>query len=694
MGDTNRDGDGQHALVQQCAALRRRLAEEGMEIALNPDAPVAEQYAQLVEALWERLAQCRHHEQAYQHSRLLLTEAEKLSHTGAWEWDLTTNQWTFSDEWLAIHGTTRRTMTPDELLTIAHPDDRTRVQQAFDDVRRGIKPYDLLHRIIRQDTGEERVVRANGQFVRDATGTVVRVYGFVQDITEQQHAEEARRESEERYRALFANMTEGFALGEAILDAAGRPVNFRFLEANEAFFVQTGLPRDVLGKPVTEALPQIESYWIERYTGVAMTGVPVHFTEYNADTRRYYDVYCYRPAPERFAILFRDVTQQRRAEEALRESEINIKEAEEALRVVFNSTYDALILHELDGHITDANETFLRMYGVADVAQARTLSVMNLSSVAAPLENLPRIWTRALAGEAQLFEWKAKRNSDRQEFDVEVFLRSIHLHGRQLMLANVRDITERKRNEEALQQFAATLEERVRERTAALEAANKELEAFSYSVSHDLRAPLRSIDGFSKVLLEKYAGNIDATGQDYLDRVRNAAVRMGRLIDDMLNLSRIGRQEMHRVPVPLSDIAEAVIADLRQRDPERQVLVEVQPGLKVSGDPGLLRIVLENLLGNAWKFTSKTAEARIEVGVTTRDGATLYYVRDNGAGFDMRYADKLFTPFQRLHTEDEFPGTGIGLAIVQRIITRHGGRVWAEGREGAGATVYFTLGET
>lgn len=255
----------------------------------------------------------------------------------------------------------------------------------------------------------------------------------------------------------------------------------------------------------------------------------------------------------------------------------------------------------------------------------------------------------------------------------------------------IADITELTRTQGELQQVNATLEERVRARTAALEAANKELEAFSYSVSHDLRAPLRSIDGFSKLLLEKYVDQLDATGQDYLARVRNATMRMSRLIDDMLNLSRIGRREMHWQSVSLSELAMSIVSELHGRDPERQVDVRVQPGLEVMGDAGLLRIVLANLLENAWKFTGKIAGARIEVGTELRESERVYFVRDNGAGFDMGYADKLFTPFQRLHTESEFPGSGIGLAIVQRIITRHHGRVWAEGREGEGATIYFTL---
>lgn len=225
-----------------------------------------------------------------------------------------------------------------------------------------------------------------------------------------------------------------------------------------------------------------------------------------------------------------------------------------------------------------------------------------------------------------------------------------------------------------------------------LERKNKELEAFSYSVSHDLRAPLRSIDGFSQALLEDYADRLDARGEDYLRRVRAAAQTMGELIDDLLQLSRVGRADLRREAVDLSAIARTVLAELGRSDPERRVSVAVAEGLAAEGDFRLLRVVLDNLLGNAWKFTARVAEPRIEVG--TIAGGETFFVRDNGAGFDMAYADKLFAPFQRLHGAHEFPGTGIGLATVHRIVDRHGGRVWAESAVGQGATFCFTLSAT
>ncbi len=224
-----------------------------------------------------------------------------------------------------------------------------------------------------------------------------------------------------------------------------------------------------------------------------------------------------------------------------------------------------------------------------------------------------------------------------------------------------------------------------------LERKNSELEAFSYSVSHDLRAPLRSIDGFSQLLLQDNADQLDPQSQDYLRRVRESAQRMGELIDDLLSLSRVGRAGLRREPVDLTSIARAVFDELQKKDPERRVNLRVAERLLAQADNGLMRVLFDNLLGNAWKFTAKVSEPRIEVGTDQQQGGTIFFVRDNGAGFDMNYAENLFRPFQRLHNEAEFAGTGIGLATVHRVVDRHGGRIWANGAVDKGATFYFTI---
>lgn len=266
--------------------------------------------------------------------------------------------------------------------------------------------------------------------------------------------------------------------------------------------------------------------------------------------------------------------------------------------------------------------------------------------------------------------------------------------GTPMVLLAIEDVTDRVRAREELQRLNRSLEDRVAERTAQLETANKEMEAFSYSVSHDLRAPLRAIDGFSDELLRTYPGKVlDDRGQHYLQRLRSGTQRMGHLIDDMLLLSRLNRGELKRQSVDLTALAGEIAAELAGRDPERQVRVEIEPGLFAAGDAPLLQVAFENLLGNAWKFTAKSTAATVSVGRAVTATGLAFFVRDNGAGFDMAHADKLFGAFQRLHQERDFPGNGVGLAIVQRVINRHGGRVWAEGRPSDGATFYFTLPE-
>ncbi|HYO46893.1 MAG TPA: ATP-binding protein, partial [Gemmatimonadota bacterium] len=238
----------------------------------------------------------------------------------------------------------------------------------------------------------------------------------------------------------------------------------------------------------------------------------------------------------------------------------------------------------------------------------------------------------------------------------------------------------------------AALNRKLRRDATQIEATNRELEAFSYSVSHDLRAPLRSITSFSQALLEDCADTLDEQGRDYLDRVVRGGQRMAELIEDMMVLSRISRSEMQRGPVDLSATALEIADELAQGQPDRDVEVDVKPGLVADGDPKLLRIMIENLLGNAWKFTALQPDPRIEFGALPSDnGERVFYVRDNGAGFNMEHAGRLFTPFQRLHREAEFPGSGVGLATVQRVVRRHGGKVWAQGKVSHGATFFFTV---
>ena len=364
-----------------------------------------------------------------------------------------------------------------------------------------------------------------------------------------------------------------------------------------------------------------------------------------------------------FICLAHDITDHKRMEQELRESE-------EKYRTLVNHALVGIGIHQ-DGKIVYANEKLAAMLGYT-----REEGIgLSITETIQPDERnmvIARAQRRQAGGnEPRTYEIRLLKKDSGVLYAL-ISNAIIEYAGRKATLITVADIGDTKARKE-------------------LEQSNKELEAFTYSVSHDLRAPLRSMDGFSQALLEDYADKLDAQGKDYLHRVRAASQRMGELIDDLLALSRVGRTEMRYDKVDLSNMAGAIMARIREKEPERQVEFVVAEGLTVDGDKNLLRAVMENLLGNAWKFTGKHEHARIEFGLTQREGGPVYFVCDDGAGFDMAYVDKLFRPFQRLHDASEFPGTGIGLSTVQRIIHRHGGDVWAEGALEKGATFYFTL---
>ena len=366
-----------------------------------------------------------------------------------------------------------------------------------------------------------------------------------------------------------------------------------------------------------------------------------------------------------------------------------LRESEERYRAVVEQAAEGIFLVDADTRrVLEANAAYQNLLGYTSEEILR-LTLYDL--VPYPRKSMDCYVERVLERMSYVSGERRHRRKDGSLVDVEVSANLISYGGREALCIVVRDITERKRAEEELHRLNEQLEHRVRQRTAQLEATNRELEAFSYFISHDLAAPLRSIDGFPQILLEDYAEVLDHEGKDYLSRVRASSQHLGQLIDAPLKLSRMTRREIRRESVDLSHTAENIVQVLRISQPDRQAEFVIADGLSVDGDAWLLRIALENLLGNAWKFTGKSLPARIEFGAVEHEGTLAYFVRDNGAGFDMTYADKLFGAFQRLHTIEEFPGTGIGLATVQRIVHRHGGQAWAEGRVGQGATFYFTL---
>ena len=380
----------------------------------------------------------------------------------------------------------------------------------------------------------------------------------------------------------------------------------------------------------------------------------------------------------------RDITDRKRAEEKV--AELNAR-----FRSLLETAPDAMVLVGDDGRMVLVNAQTEKLFGYARAellgntvdmlvpARFRGKHPQQRSQYFAD----PKV--RPMGAGLELYGLR----KDSSEFPVEISLSPIETDDGRLVSSAIRDITDRKEAEDKVRE----LNESQQRHAVQVEAANKELEAFSYSVSHDLRAPLRSIDGFSLALIEDYGGKLDADAKGVLGRIRAATKRMAQLIDDLLNLARVTRTEMRYEPVDLGAMAKSVLADLQSGDPQRSVECVVGEDIIGHGDSRLLRVVLENLLGNAWKFTMNKPRARIELGMSQQDGGPVYFVRDDGPGFDMAYVDKLFGTFQRLHAASEFPGTGIGLASVRRIIQRHGGTTWAEGAVDKGATFSFTLSE-
>jgi len=377
------------------------------------------------------------------------------------------------------------------------------------------------------------------------------------------------------------------------------------------------------------------------------------------------------------------------------EVEAEHKQAEERFRLAIEYAPNAIVFINQDGQINLVNNRAEKYFGYTrDELMGESLEKLvperfrgNHLGYRTSFMAKPQV--RPMGAGRELYGL----HKNDSEFPVEIGLAPFETSEGRLVMATIVDITERKKAEEEIQELNTSLEQRVIERTTQLEAANKELEAFSYSVSHDLRAPLRGIDGWSQALLEDYGAQLDEQAHQYLDRVRSETQRMGTLIDDLLQLSRITRADMNRTQVDLSAIVRTIASRLQERESPRQIELTIQSDLSAWGDARLLEVALTNLLNNALKFTGKIPQAHIEFGQTEMNGQRAFFVRDNGAGFDMAFAKKLFSPFQRMHKASEFPGTGVGLATVQRIVHRHRGKIWAESAVDAGATFYFTLEE-
>ena len=539
--------------------------------------------------------------------------------------------------------------------------------------------------IVRSD-GATRLVEVNGRIARDGEGNFLRTHCILSDVTRRRQAEAQLR--------LAASVFEQAKEAITITDAKGIivAVNPRFTEitgyrADEAIgrnprILQSGRQDAGFYRAMWDTLLD-EGHWRGEIWNKRKDGTLYpEWLSISAVRNEAGKV-------TNYVAVFNDLTERKAAEEALQTSAIRLSTLIEAIP-------DAIFFKDGHSRWREINGTARRLFDLDEVPwQGKTDLELVLLNPAFSGEHMAcwasdeQAWTNA--GLTQSTEVIHQPGGGHRILDVAKVPLYDKAGGRQALVVIGRDVTEQWRNTEALERLNEELESRVAERTRALETANRELESFSYSVSHDLRAPLRAINGFSRLLEEEYAATLDDKARNYLSRVRAGSVKMGTLIDDLIGLSRVTRQAKKSERVDLSALAAEIAAELQEEATARKVEWTIAPGLSAMCDPGLIRVVLENLLGNALKYSSKREDARIEFGISDKDGRPAYFVRDNGVGFDMAYAGKLFGAFQRLHAAAEFPGTGIGLATVARVIHRHGGKVWAEGRLGEGATFWFTL---
>jgi PAS domain S-box-containing protein len=611
-------------------------------------------------------------EEAARENRLLLEHASRLGQLGAWSLTVRRMHLAWSDESRAILGYDRQARVSWR-EALAHVDGpwRATLARAVDDcIARGT-PFSVQ---VRAHDVQGRTVWLRVIGERQGPQHARHVIGAIQDVSAKEESARKLQELGDRLIATLESITDAFFT----LDRY-----WRFTYVNGKAEKMGNLPREqLLGKVIWAVYPESATSRFRReYERAMAEQVSVHLEEYSSSMRAWVRASAY-PSEQGLAVYFRDVTQEKTAARALQASE-------ERFRMLFSTSLDAILQSDTGGGILAANDAACRMFGLTEGELRRR----GRFGVTAEDDARRAALLRELDERGTCLTQLTMLRGDGSRFEAEISAARYQASdGLTYTNVIVRDISEQLRQQAEIVSLNRSLSDRVRERTAELEAANAELRAFAHSLAHDVRAPLAVVEGFGQRVEEALASEQFERERDYVARMRGAAVRVNEYVEALLSLARISQTRLRVQRVDLSATAEAILSELRLREPGRVVHAHVDPGLVVQGDEPLLRMALENLLANAWKFSARRAAAEISLrAAPASDGGLAFCVRDNGAGFSMDYASRLFVAFQRLHGQDEFPGTGIGLANVSRIVARHGGRVWAEAAEGQGAAFFFTV---
>ena len=603
----------------------------------------------------------------------LLQIAGETARFGGWSVDLEKNSCTWSDAVADIHEVPHGYVTPvQEGINFYAPEWREKTTQVFNDCAQKGIPYDEEMEIITLK-GKRLWVRTIGKAVKDENGRIIKVQGSFQDITEQKKAGKLLQDEQQQLLSIFNGIEEPIYIAD--------PATYEVLFVNNQ--LNKILGSNPLGK---KCYAQFQDFnapcaFCTNPKILQNPGEVYQWEYYNPNLKRHYLLFdriikWSDGRDVRFEMAI-DITERKQAEQLL-------KESEERYKVLHNASFGGIAIHD-KGLILECNQGLSEISGYF----LDELIGMDGLMLIAP-ESRDMVMDHILAGFEKPYEAIGLRKNG-ELYPIRLEARNIPYKGKTVRTVEFRDITEHKLAEREIQKLNEELEQRVIERTAQLEASNKELEAFTYSVSHDLRAPLRHINGFIDLLNEKFGADLPEGAQYYLTTITDAAGQMGTLIDDLLQFSRTGRQEVRKTKIEMNGLVKEVVESLKQDTEKREIRWKVQELPQVSGDYSLLKQVWANLLDNAVKFSRHKKPAEISIGFKEEEKNFVFFVRDNGVGFDMKYAHKLFGVFQRLHSMAEFEGTGIGLAHVQRIIHKHNGRVWAEAEPGKGATFFFSL---